>query len=119
MRTRLTSLQNLTSEGIIDSSGLSSAKNDFKGLSKEIRQLTIEYQLFTTEQKKAMLSQEEQNAMRARAAAMDTYTESIKRNAKARKEEKEALGTQKLQAEAKKKQLESLRAGKQHRIDNL
>ena len=119
MRTRLTSLQNLTSSGVIDSSGLSSAKNDFKGLSKEIRQLTIEYQLFTTEQKKAMLSQEEQNAMRARAAAMDAYTESIKRNAKARKEEKEALGTQKLHAEAKKKQLESLRAGKQHRIDNL
>jgi hypothetical protein len=86
MRTRLTSLQNLTSEGIIDSSGLSSAKNDFKGLSKEIRQLTIEYQLFTTEQKKAMLSPEEQSNMKARAEAMNKYTQALKENQRVLKE---------------------------------
>ena len=34
MRTRLTSLQNLTSKGVIDSSGLSSAKNDFNSHGK-------------------------------------------------------------------------------------
>jgi hypothetical protein len=86
MRTRLTSLQNLTSKGVIDSSGLSSAKNDFKGLSKEIRQLTIEYQLFTTEQKKAMLSPEEQSNMKARAEAMNKYTQALKENQRVLKE---------------------------------
>ena len=117
MRTRLTSLQNLTSKGVIDSSGLSSAKNDFKGLSKEIRQLTIEYQLFTTEQKKAMLSPEEQSNMKARAEAMNKYTQALKENQRVLKERAD-IEQKQATTLANKKQLEAQKKGLQDRAAN-
>ena len=118
MRTRLTSLQNLTSKGVIDSSGLSSAKNDFKGLSKEIRQLTIEYQLFTTEQKKAMLSPEEQSNMKARAEAMNKYTQALKENQKVLKERVD-IEQKQATTLANRKQLEAQKKGLQDRAANF
>ena len=118
MRTRLTSLQNLTSKGVIDSSGLSSAKNDFKGLSKEIRQLTIEYQLFTTEQKKAMLSPEEQSNMKARAEAMNKYTQALKENQKVLKERAD-IEQKQATTLANRKQLEAQKKGLQDRAANF
>jgi chromosome segregation ATPase len=42
--------------------------------------LVLEFQLFTEEQKRAMLGSEEAARLKSRAAAVDAYTEALKRN---------------------------------------
>jgi hypothetical protein len=59
IRTRLTSLQEIAKKGIVDSADLAIAESDYKAFSKIIHNLSIEFKLFTAEQKKAMLSDEE------------------------------------------------------------
>ena len=80
LRNRLASLQELSKKGVVNSAELSQAEQDYKAFQKNIHSLSVEFKLFTTEQKKAMLSKEEQNAMSARAKAVDDYTEALRRN---------------------------------------
>lgn len=80
IRARLASLQEVAKKGIVDSSDLAMAESDYKAFSKTIHDLSIEFKLFTAEQKKAMLSEEEQRAMANRTAAVKAYNEELKRN---------------------------------------
>jgi hypothetical protein len=80
MRVRLESLKQISEKGLVDTSDLRQAENDFKAFQKDIHNLAVEFKLMSTEQKRAMLSTEEQAAMKARTAAVKEYTDAIKKN---------------------------------------
>lgn len=80
LRTYLESLKQIAAKGMVDTSDLRQAEQDCNSLKKGIHNLTVEFGLFTTEQKKAMLSTEEQANLKARAKAVEEYTDSLKKN---------------------------------------
>jgi hypothetical protein len=80
IRARLVSLQEIAKKGAVDSSDLAMAESDYKAFNKTVHDLSIEFKLFTAEQKKAMLSQEEQRARAARSAAVREYNEELKKS---------------------------------------
>ena len=80
MRVRLESLKQISEKGLVDTSDLRQAKNDFKAFQQDIHNLTVEFKLMSAEQKRAMLSTEEQAAMKARTVAVKEYTDAIKKN---------------------------------------
>lgn len=80
LRTYLESLKQIAANGMVDTSDLRQAEQDCNSLKKGIHNLTVEFGLFTAEQKKAMLSTEEQVNLKARAKAVEEYTDSLKKN---------------------------------------
>ena len=80
MRVRLESLKQLAKKGVVDTSDLRQAENDYKAFQKDIHNLSVEFRLFTEEQKRAMLSTEEQANLKARAEAVRQYSEALKKN---------------------------------------
>jgi hypothetical protein len=73
-------LSEIAQKGVVDSSDLAQAEDDYKAFTKTLHSLTVEFGLFTAEQKKAMLSPEEQKAMQGRAEALRKYNEELKRS---------------------------------------
>ena len=104
LRNRLASLQELSKKGVVNSTELAQAEQDYKAFQKNIHSLSVEFKLFTIEQKKAMLSKEEQNAMLARAKAVDEYTEALRRNR---------------EIQEKREGLEKKKSGKQATLETL
>jgi hypothetical protein len=86
LRTRLASLQQVAKKGVVDSSDLAIAQGDYRAISKSIHALSVEFKLFSEEQKKAMLSTAEQEALKARTAAVEAYTAAIQKNERVLKE---------------------------------
>ena len=89
MRTRLESLKQISEKGLVDTSDLQQAKSDFKAFQKDIHNLSVEFKLMSTEQKRAMLSTEEQANMKARGAAVKEYTSALKKNRETLKQQQE------------------------------
>lgn len=77
---RLTSMQETSKKGIVDSSELSQVTADYKAFQKILHELGVNFKLLSTEQKRALLSKEEQDAMKARAEAVSKYNEVLKKN---------------------------------------
>ena len=88
MRVRLESLKQISEKGLVDTSDLRQAENDFKAFQKDIHNLTVEFKLMSTEQKRAMLSTEEQAVMKARTAAVKEYTDALRKNQDVAKQRK-------------------------------
>jgi hypothetical protein len=66
MRIRLGSLTQLSKKDGVDSSELAQADADYKAIAKTLHNLTLEFGLMSTEQKKALLDPEYLKAMKAR-----------------------------------------------------
>ena len=80
LKNRLASMQEIAKKGVVNSAEIKQAEEDYKSFQKNLHSLTVEFKLFSTEQKKAMLSDAEQKAMKARAEAVNKYTEALKKN---------------------------------------
>jgi hypothetical protein len=69
---------------------------------KTVRNLRVEFKTLTDEQKRAMLSPEEQKAMKARTAAVKAYMKALSKSGEVAKN-KEALNAEKTSLTTKKK----------------
>ena len=67
---------------------LKQAASDYAAIQKTIHSLTVEFGLMSAEQKRAMLSTEEQANMKARAAAIKEYTAALTKNNEVRAKRK-------------------------------
>ena len=105
LKVRLASLQEISKKGMVDSSDLSQATSDYKEFQKIVRGLSIEFKLFTEEQKRALIDSNIQASFKARTQAVNDYTLSIKKNNEALKQ-KETL-EKNLDKEKKNLQLQS------------
>ena len=80
MRIRLESLKQISEKGLVNTSDLRQAESDFKAFQKDIHGLAVEFKLMSAEQKRAMLSTEEQANMKARTAAVKEYNAALAKN---------------------------------------
>lgn len=80
LKTSLASMQEIAKKGTVNTSDLSRAEQDYKNFKKNIHNLTVEFGLFTVEQKKALLGTKEQENIAARAKAIEKYTQALKQN---------------------------------------
>ena len=118
LQNRLESLNLLTQDGIIDSTGLKDAKRDYNAIAKEIRSLSVEFSLLSDEQKKAMLSTQERAELNARTAAVKKYTEALEKN-RQKQVEIDKIKEDKSVKEASKNTKENDRKTLQTRLDSV
>ena len=85
LKQHLVSLQEIAKKGTVDTSDISRAESDYRALKKGIHDLTVEFKLLSTEQKKALIDPQEQAAIKARTEAVKKYTEAIEKNEEALK----------------------------------
>lgn len=115
---RLASIKELSKSGYVDSSALSAVEGDYKAFQKTLHNLSVEFELMREEQKKAMLSPDEQKALRERANALDRYNKLIEKNNQIRKK-REPLETQITEKEQTIKSKSRSNTNYQNKINKL
>ena len=118
LKLRLASLREIADKGVVDSSDLKQASNDYKEFQKVVRNLGIEFKSFTEEQKRSLISSEEQASFKSRTQAVDNYTKIIKKNNEVLKE-REKVKNQLDEEELTLKLGKLAKEGTQERIDKL
>ena len=95
LKTRLGSLQEITSQGLLNSSELAQAASDYKAIKSEIHNLVVEYGTLSDAQKIALLDPKVRQELAAREAALKKYNDTLAKNKQALKEKAELEDKQK------------------------